>query len=74
MKTLETMAKAFRKNHKVEGGYVLFVDGMPTNWTRDLTRPESNEPGVIAVGEDGRFVARGGDNVRGAQRWDKLDE
>lgn len=58
-------------------GFVVVYHGRGTGWTRALNEPEKWCPDCIAVapGPAGDcFVALGGDDHRGAERWETLTE
>ncbi|MFL1404221.1 hypothetical protein ACJO2E_02610 [Marinobacter sp. M1N3S26] len=72
---LEQVARDYREAWGHEGGYIVLCDGVPVAWKRFLDGASSWEPGCIAIDEDGRkWVAAGGDENRGALRWDALGE
>lgn len=51
-------------------GYVLIYLGRAFGWKRELTRPETVCPGVMAVDVAGQvFEAQGGNDYDGALRW-----
>lgn len=55
-----------------EGGFFLFWDWRIYGWQKDLRDPSNEKPGAKAVSENGEvFIAKGGDDIRGADRWEK---
>lgn len=75
IKTLKNRAEKFRSSlaHKPTGGVVVFHNGKAVSWVNELRNPESWEPGVIAMNQQGQFWrAMGGDARNGAQRWQPL--
>lgn len=54
-------------------GFVIFYDGAPCEWARELDTPHRNRPGCIAInvltGE--RWVSTGGNYGSGAERWER---
>lgn len=51
-------------------GVVLIWNERVTGWKDKLRDPRHDVPGVLAVDVDGRvFVAEGGDDYDGAERW-----
>lgn len=69
--------KQYRNNNPdlPDGGYFVFWEGRCCGWKLELTRPENDRPGVIAVTETGEvYKAVGGDDFNGAERWEKRKE
>jgi len=63
-------AKAFRDERGLQSGYVVFCDFEIAGWSRDFPRPDSYEPGCVAVDESGaEWVAVGGNAYDGAEDW-----
>lgn len=51
-------------------GVVLIWNERVTGWKNELRDPQQDVPGVLAVDTDGHvFVAEGGDDYNGAERW-----
>lgn len=75
---LRVLAQAYRRQNKGiigDGGYVIFHEGEAVGWKHFLERPESQEPGCIAMDESGnQWIAAGGNTYNGALRWDPLPE
>lgn len=75
-KGLVDKAAAYRKENPSADyleGYVVFFDAKAIGWTAHLHYPKSWMPGTIAIGpKNQQFVARGGDEYNGADRWEAL--
>lgn len=71
VESLRVIAASWRAcNPEHSGGVVLLWQGVAYGWTDSMRRPECERPGAFAVAEDGQmFVAEGGDQTNGAQRW-----
>lgn len=51
-------------------GLVVIFDGAEAGWARDLDRPESWQPGCLAINSVGKvWEAVGGNNYDGAEQW-----
>lgn len=71
------VAASFRSiygpNDAPESGYVLLWKGEAVGWTRDLSSPGKNRPGVLAIGVLGIngpiYLSTGGNYSDGAAEW-----
>lgn len=66
---MKTAQDYITKNDLPTSGIVLFWDGLPFGWTKDLSRPSDNRPGVIGIREREKFIAVGGGAQCVAERW-----
>mgnify|MGYP003624869919 FL=1 len=64
-------ANAFRKERGYQGGYVVFYFDKISGWAQEFPRPQVYVADCIAVDEAGNeWVAKGGDDYFGAERWE----
>ena len=66
-----TLAEQWRKdNPQYSEGYVLLCDGHVTGWKRELTNPETEMQGSLAIsGTNEVFISFGGDDINGSTGW-----
>ena len=62
----------YRQRHA--DGFVIFdPDGEACGWSLELADASIHRPGCVAVSAGGfRWIARGGDDERGADRWEPM--
>ncbi|MDP2128158.1 MAG: antirestriction protein ArdR [Pseudohongiella sp.] len=67
--------KRWRANWDKPDGVVLVWDAQPYGWKNELRNPEHERPGAVAIDVDGSWwVARGGNDLDGAERWVNIYE
>lgn len=73
--TESKLVSNFRKERPdLKNGYVVVFDNTLTGWTSTTENPQGFAPGCKAISDNGLvFLATGGDEHNGAQRWDYLD-
>lgn len=71
-----TLAEQWRKdNPQYSEGYVLLCDGHVTGWKRELTNPETEMQGSLAIsGTNEVFISFGGDDINGSTGWKQVAE
>lgn len=71
IKTLRAIAAQWRAaNPERNGGVVLIWRGAVYGWKNHLRDPQDEQPGAYAVDATGGvYIAAGGDEYNGAQRW-----
>lgn len=73
---IDVVAKKWRARNGFKGrkgGVVIVFDGKVTSWVSGLHSPKHWAPGCIAVDENGnQWLSAGGDELNGAQRWQRL--
>lgn len=63
-------ARAYRELRDLKGGFVVFYEGEVAGWSHDFPRAEAYVPCCVAVDVVGKeWVALGGNEHEGAQRW-----
>lgn len=74
LKPLSERAADYRKSNSVpDTGYILVFEHEIYGWKKELTHPEREQPGVIAIDpKNRRWVATGGDSYNGAKSWTPL--
>lgn len=75
---LQRLAAEWRKAHSndpslSQSGYVTIFDGEVTGWKKELSHPETEQPGAYAVGVfNDVFLASGYDAFNGADDWKEV--
>lgn len=70
MNNLKSLADAYRATRELKGGYVVFYESEVAGWSHDFPRAEAYAPYCVAVDVAGKeWVALGGNEQEGAQRW-----
>jgi len=65
-------ANAYREEMGFSGGLVIFFGSEIAAWVKDLNGRCTYVPGCIAVDETGNeWVALGGNDYDGAERWEQ---
>lgn len=55
-------------------GYFIFFEGLTAGWVRHLDRPQSWQPGSLAVSRAGEvYRAMGGNSYDGASHWQIIE-
>lgn len=56
-------------------GVVLVFDGEAYGWKNTLRDPQHERPGAMAVDVEGRvWIAKGGNDYDGAERWEPVNQ
>lgn len=67
---IATNWRSLQNDETRESGVVLILHGRVTGWKNGLRDPQHDVPGVLAVDVAGQvYVAAGGNDYDGAQRW-----
>jgi len=65
------LADKYRTETGRADGVVLIFNGLVYGWKNKLRDPQCEQPGAIAVDENGKqWIATGGDSYSGAVRWE----
>ncbi len=57
-----------------KGGVIVVFNDEVQGWVNELRDPQSWRPGCIACDSEGnQFIAVGGNNSDGAERWEALE-
>lgn len=71
---LHEKALAWKQEHGLVGGVVVFWQGQIQGWVNELRNPEAWVPGCIAMASDGTgYEAKSGNPYDGAKRWERIE-
>lgn len=72
--TLRAIAAEWRLSEQHDAGVVLIGQNNAYGWKSSLRDPQSEQPGVYAVDDDGHiFKTEGGNDYDGAEIWTAVD-
>lgn len=71
--TNQEIANKYRVEHNKASGVVIVRQGVVAGWIGWLRDPRHWQPGCVAIDIDGReWVAVGGNETDGAERWERV--